>query len=106
MGQWSLCVYTVGPISPCVPTGHMFEPVPDDLSSPRDSRKQLVDRIGGDCFKQRRGRGQSSGWAWLSSVWVELCPRQVTRERLSVRNKHAQQETAGEARATFERVLE
>lgn len=34
----------------------MFEPVPDDLSSPRDSRKQLVDRIGSDCFQQRRGR--------------------------------------------------
>lgn len=33
-----------------VPAGHMFEPVPDDISSLTDSRKRLLDRIWSDCF--------------------------------------------------------
>lgn len=48
--QWSLRGHTVFPMSPCVPSGHVFEPVPDDISSRTDSRKQLLDRIWSDCF--------------------------------------------------------
>lgn len=62
-GQRSVCVYTVAPTRPCVPAGHMFEPVNHDLSSQTDSRKQLLHRIGSDCLKEPRGRGRRAGWA-------------------------------------------
>lgn len=90
-------VYTVFPMSPCVPAGHVFEPVPADISSLTDSRKQLLDRIRGGCFERRqRGRGQCRRWAWNFRVGrVRPCPLQVTRERLSGRNKNTLQELAG-----------
>lgn len=52
----------------------MFEPVPDDLSSPRDSRKQLVDGIGSDCFQQRGGAGPE----WRGGAGLPLCRQGVT----------------------------